>query len=1387
MSREQLKDAWLRLPIGFKDKNIFNPLEHIPPEFEENPHLYILFLLQRPEYLSFAAREILNVKLLPIQNLILQQMWTHKFPMLIASRGFGKCEKDSYVESQSGFHKIDELCDGLSEMEKRYTPTLTLKGMNGYKEVEYVWRNKKDKVYIIETCSGFRKICSPTHPIKIVRGREIDWEHAQKIKVGDYIPIVRDDSWFPNPNTSITEEFGLMMGQLFGLGSFEGDKFCIRMPGKYKESLNKLTLKYLNGTARIARLKKKRLGKDTYWYNDKFLKQFLKYTSKKMDFPKVLLSSSKPVMTAFISGLFSHKMKLDRKARKISLFCQNEDFARTLQFIFTKYGIIAHILKKKYNGKMYYLLSIYGEDTLRFNEKFSIFRKCKKRILESYKSWPKFSRDIIPNSLYNTSVKREGRRIHFTYNNIPYDCDNRELIERHYYYDKVKAITESEDDTYDVYIPGDHTFYASGFISHNSFMMGVYCLLRMLLLPGRSIVVAGSAFRQSKIIFGYMENIWRNAPLLRDLFSNENFNGPRREPDMYRFHLGDSITRAIPVGDGCLTGNTLITYKDKFSCINDGANDFINLRDRYVWGNQQWQLSDEIYNNNVKDTKVITTDRGYKIEGTYNHKIKILNKNEIKWKRFDELNVDDIILVDKTKRWHDGKIDETTDECYALGLMIGDGSYTTKYRLGFTTKDEELARAIQVVGNFKKSTDNVHYTMNGIKNVNNWLNKWGITQTHTKDKIIPDKMLCAEQEKMSAFISGLFDTDGTVQAVYNRGYSVKVSFTNTSEKLCRQLQYILLHYGIVSTLKYRDRNDKWNRIWELYISGKNVVTFYDKIGFRLKRKNNIIKDILSRKKRFATQEKTLNENPNIILDKITSIENSSSNTYDIHVPKDHEYCANGFLSHNTTIRGLRANDIIVDEFASLSRDVFEVVIQGFAAVRSDPFSGVEYEAMKEYAQRMNIQLSEDEQRMDQNNENQIVISGTAYYDFNHFAEYHKKYHKIICCKGDLSRVSDSLEEYEKNESLDWRQRCIIRIPYELIPKGFMDDGIVMAAKATSHIGLFDMEYRATFSKDSHGFFKRSLIESCVVSPSNPIILPSGPVDFTARMFGDGHKKYVFGVDVASEIDRFAINILEIHDDHRRIVYGWSTNRKEFNQKVKTGLIKDTDYYGHCARKIRDLMKVFPCVRIMMDSQGGGIGVMEALHDVEKLEVGEDLIWPVIDPYKPADTDGKAGKHILEMVNFANAEWTSEANHGMKKDLEDKALIFPYFDPVSIELATIEDGKSGKLYDTFEDCLMEIEELKNELSTIVISQTSNGRDRWDTPEIKLPGNKKGRLRKDRYSALLMANMGARTLLRNPHQKLVSGDGGGFSKSGKVKDGRKYTGPEWLTRSLEDLYE
>jgi hypothetical protein len=217
------------------------------------------------------------------------------------------------------------------------------------------------------------------------------------------------------------------------------------------------------------------------------------------------------------------------------------------------------------------------------------------------------------------------------------------------------------------------------------------------------------------------------------------------------------------------------------------------------------------------------------------------------------------------------------------------------------------------------------------------------------------------------------------------------------------------------------------------------------------------------------------------------------------------------------------------------------------------------------------------------------------------------------------------------------------------------------------------------------------------------------------------------------------------------------------------------------------MKLFPCIAMPIDTQGGGIALMEALHDLDKLEEGELSIWPIIDPNKPnPDTDGQPGLHIIHPINFSSADWTSEANHGLRKDFEDKVCIFPFFDSLSLGLAAINDEQGNKLYDTLEDCLLEIEELKNELSTIIITQTLNGRDRWDTPEVKLPGNKKGRLRKDRYSALLMANMVSRQLSRNPIVTFSPSEGG-FARTFKGESGKDYVGSAWLANALNGIYD
>lgn len=496
------------------------------------------------------------------------------------------------------------------------------------------------------------------------------------------------------------------------------------------------------------------------------------------------------------------------------------------------------------------------------------------------------------------------------------------------------------------------------------------------------------------------------------------------------------------------------------------------------------------------------------------------------------------------------------------------------------------------------------------------------------------------------------------------------------------------------------------------------------------------------------------------------------------------------LGDGSKIRGLRAHIIIADEFASISPAIYETVVSGFAAVSADPVGNVKAEARKEVMMELGLWTDELAQ-LQQKKGNQAIVSGTADYSFKHFAEYWQRYHDIIESKGDPSKLSKLFENGEIPKSFNWKDYSIIRIPYELIPKGFMDDKQVSRARATIHSGIYNMEYAACFTKDSSGFFRRSLIESCVVDDKKPVVINGENIVFDAKITGDSDKKYVFGIDPASEQDNFSIVVLELHDNHSRIVYCWTTNRDNFTKRQNKGLVLENDFYGFCARKIRDLMAVFPCERIGMDAQGGGIAVEEALHDTEKLMVNEVPIWPAIDPKKDKETDAKAGKHILEMVQFARYEWTAMANHGLRKDMEDKALLFPRFDNLTLGLAMDKDNKDIILsdientYDTLSDCILEIEELKNELTTIIITSTSNSsgaRERWDTPETKTMEGKKGRLRKDRYSALIIANAIARSINRATPAVDYDVIGGVSGNMFKPKDETFYKGPDWFTKSV-----
>lgn len=495
------------------------------------------------------------------------------------------------------------------------------------------------------------------------------------------------------------------------------------------------------------------------------------------------------------------------------------------------------------------------------------------------------------------------------------------------------------------------------------------------------------------------------------------------------------------------------------------------------------------------------------------------------------------------------------------------------------------------------------------------------------------------------------------------------------------------------------------------------------------------------------------------------------------------------MGSGETLRGKRANYVQIDEFNSCVKEIFEVVLRGFTVTSSNPVENIKSKAkLKKLREKGMLTPEMEEQITGLYKPNQIILTGTAGWDFQVFSEYWKKHRNIIKSGGQQERLREIMGKEDENIKVDHKDYCVIRMPAALLPEGMMDEKAIANAKATMDKASYQRELGAIFVKDSNGFFPRSLIENA--SCKKPIEINGQLVQFPARIKGDSGGRYILGCDPASESDNLAIVILENHPDHNRVVYCWTVRRMDLiNKQGKSGNT-EKNYYAFIARKIRSLMDVFPIEYIALDSGGGGIAVSEALHDVKALERGEVPIWPMRmdDPvrykaFKDYGYDDEHGLHIIEMVSMSCSDYVTEANHGMKKDMQNKMLIFPHADALTLAMAEIQSKNQQDQYDTLEEIVLEIESLKDEISTIQFLSTLTGKDKWDTPAGLTAEGKKYKQRKDRYSALLIANALARRLFRQSTIDYSCKAVGGFTHQyqGQNIDGPLYVGPEWFVNA------
>jgi hypothetical protein len=255
------------------------------------------------------------------------------------------------------------------------------------------------------------------------------------------------------------------------------------------------------------------------------------------------------------------------------------------------------------------------------------------------------------------------------------------------------------------------------------------------------------------------------------------------------------------------------------------------------------------------------------------------------------------------------------------------------------------------------------------------------------------------------------------------------------------------------------------------------------------------------------------------------------------------------------IRGSRFYLIEIDELAQMPADIIDLVIRPMAAVHSEPMQKVRE---IERIERLIEQGLLTEDALHDESANKMIMTSSGYFKFNHMWKRMKAYWK----------------EARKNKEKS--QYAVHQVPYQMMPRGFLDMNNIEEAKRTMSSIQFAMEYEAAMVSDSEGFFKASLLEACTRGS-----------EFSVQLQGNPGREYILGVDPNQGGSAlFGLVVVELGDPNK-IVYVRGLKKLSTQDMTK---------------RIQRVVNNFNIKRIYMDAQGGG----NAIKDL--LEEGYDVVY-----------------------------------------------------------------------------------------------------------------------------------------------------------------------------------
>jgi DNA gyrase subunit A len=327
----------------------------------------------------------------------------------------------------------------------------------------------------------------------------------------------------------------------------------------------------------------------------------------------------------------------------------------------------------------------------------------------------------------------------------------------------------------------------------------------------------------------------------------------------------------------CNTGDTRVrtpsgTFRIDELVVHAEPNSTVECDLKVVGRRGEPVRADAFFHSGTHPVFRVRTKEGFEVKGTANHPVlcltSVVGVPVFQWKLLEELRPGDKVAIDR-RPIEDDRHDETAERwAFLAGAFLAEGFVGD--RSGFNNTDLEYFARVEVLD--RELVGGTAYSYRRTIASGSILAELDIQRCErlrasllgemagvkSAAKRIPEFVWRAPLAAKQAFLQALFEGDGCVSILHDdrRGdETVQICYSTFSEGLSRDIQLLLLEFGIVARRSFDERRGEW----KVYLTSRRAVRrFADRVGFACTKQNRLTEAL------EATREKPCSAGGDVI-------------------------------------------------------------------------------------------------------------------------------------------------------------------------------------------------------------------------------------------------------------------------------------------------------------------------------------------------------------------------------------------------------------------------------------------------------------------------------------------------------------------------------------------